>query len=329
MSATVKWFLKKVMNLEKGQGWNSSRKLIDYFHLVDEDLGDVIESADELIHEEKRQEESGSEQSEGKLYFLTAFGQDEDNQSTGLIRGGGGGGGGGSSSSSSSSKQHQQQQQTNSDVKVKKKKNRRNLNRRGDLLRALNMAWQKERNNGRATIRKTVLPVSCPVCFKVLSNAYNLKVNPRTNERMKWMLQLNNVTKPFQFNLNYMQVHMSIHDGLNHQCSICGHTSKSRDALRKHLAYRHLIGQSGPVINQIQIHQTPNWNDFIVARSDHVCPVRDAPWTKPTIRCWVLGPPKMLTKPVSRPKTPITTKYCMRKTIIKSFDFQSTCAQFT
>ena len=40
---------------------------------------------------------------------------------------------------------------------------------------------------------------------------------------------------------------MSIHDGLNHQCSICGHTSKSRDALRKHLAYRHLIGQSGPV----------------------------------------------------------------------------------
>lgn len=52
---------------------------------------------------------------------------------------------------------------------------------------------------------------------QVLSNAYNLKV------------------------------HMSIHDGLNHQCSICGHTSKSRDALRKHLAYRHLIGQSGPV----------------------------------------------------------------------------------
>lgn len=40
---------------------------------------------------------------------------------------------------------------------------------------------------------------------------------------------------------------MSIHDGLNHQCSICGHTSKSRDALRKHLAYRHLIGMSGPV----------------------------------------------------------------------------------
>lgn len=40
---------------------------------------------------------------------------------------------------------------------------------------------------------------------------------------------------------------MSIHDGLNHQCSVCGHTSKSRDALRKHLAYRHLIGMSGPV----------------------------------------------------------------------------------
>ena len=48
---------------------------------------------------------------------------------------------------------------------------------------------------------------------------------------------------------------MSIHDGLNHQCSVCGHTSKSRDALRKHLAYRHLIGMSGPVRPRMPAHK--------------------------------------------------------------------------
>lgn len=62
-------------------------------------------------------------------------------------------------------------------------------------------------------------------------------------------LRFNRITSlPHIYDLNLVpKVHMSIHDGLNHQCSVCGHTSKSRDALRKHLAYRHLIGMSGPV----------------------------------------------------------------------------------
>lgn len=140
---------------------------------------------------------SGSERSEGKLYFLTSLGQHEEMKDEDIKK------------SSDTAKQI---------------KNRRR--KRGDLIRAINAAWNCGRggmkecttNNGqRSSIRKTLLPVSCPICFKVLSNAYNLKV------------------------------HMSIHDGLKHQCSICGHTSKSRDALRKHLAYRHLIGMSGPV----------------------------------------------------------------------------------
>lgn len=92
---------------------------------------------------------SGSEQSEGKLYFLTTLGQHEE-------------------------------MKDRSDDKSQQVKNRRR--KRGDIMRALGAAWnksEKERaNNGnqRSTIRKTLLPVSCPVCFKVLSNAYNLKV---------------------------------------------------------------------------------------------------------------------------------------------------------
>ena len=168
--------------------------LIDLYRLIMDWLDEGSDGNDSEDHLERCDDSnlSGSEQSEGKLYFLTSLGQHEE--------GGGGGGGDGGD-----------------DKPVEEKKKVRRRRNRGDLLRALSVAWDKERGNGRSTIRKTLLPVSCPVCFKVLSNAYNLKV------------------------------HMSIHDGLNHQCSICGHTSKSRDALRKHLAYRHLIGQSGPV----------------------------------------------------------------------------------
>jgi hypothetical protein len=127
---------------------------------------------------------------------------------------------------------------------AKQIKNRRR--KRGDLIRALSAAWNCGRggmkecasNGQRSAIRKTLLPVSCPVCFKVLSNAYNLKV-------CKGFCSLTEIM--FKFLNDFTQVHMSIHDGLKHQCSICGHTSKSRDALRKHLAYRHLIGMSGPV----------------------------------------------------------------------------------
>jgi len=160
--------------------------------VVDEDEGSDGNDSEDHLERCDDSNLSGSEQSEGKLYFLTSLGQHEE------------GGGGGTEGDKG-------------DKPVEDKKKVRRRRNRGDLLWARSVAWDKERSNGRSTIRKTLLPVSCPVCFKVLSNAYNLKV------------------------------HMSIHDGLNHQCSICGHTSKSRDALRKHLAYRHLIGQSGPV----------------------------------------------------------------------------------
>ncbi len=128
---------------------------------------------------------------------------------------------------------------------VKQIKNRRR--KRGDLIRALSAAWNCGRsgiqecasNGQRSSIRKTLLPVSCPVCFKVLSNAYNLKVFQNLCSKLRISLIFLKTV--------FTQVHMSIHDGLKHQCSICGHTSKSRDALRKHLAYRHLIGMSGPV----------------------------------------------------------------------------------
>lgn len=49
----------------------------------------------------------------------------------------------------------------------------------------------------------------CSICNKVLSNQYNLRV------------------------------HMDTHAGRRHACRACGHVSRSRDALRKHVAYRH------------------------------------------------------------------------------------------
>ncbi|KPJ17976.1 Protein tramtrack, alpha isoform [Papilio machaon] len=49
----------------------------------------------------------------------------------------------------------------------------------------------------------------CGVCNKRLSNQYNLRV------------------------------HMETHAGRRHACRACSHVSRSRDALRKHVAYRH------------------------------------------------------------------------------------------
>lgn len=49
----------------------------------------------------------------------------------------------------------------------------------------------------------------CTVCNKRLSNQYNLRV------------------------------HMETHAGRRHACRACSHVSRSRDALRKHVAYRH------------------------------------------------------------------------------------------
>ncbi|XP_045503855.1 zinc finger and BTB domain-containing protein 14-like isoform X1 [Colias croceus] len=49
----------------------------------------------------------------------------------------------------------------------------------------------------------------CTICNKRLSNQYNLRV------------------------------HMETHAGRRHACRACDHVSRSRDALRKHVAYRH------------------------------------------------------------------------------------------
>ncbi|XP_034835813.1 protein abrupt-like isoform X2 [Maniola hyperantus] len=53
----------------------------------------------------------------------------------------------------------------------------------------------------------------CTICNKRLSNQYNLRV------------------------------HMETHAGRRHACRACSHVSRSRDALRKHVAYRHAATQ--------------------------------------------------------------------------------------
>lgn len=49
----------------------------------------------------------------------------------------------------------------------------------------------------------------CFICGKYLSNQYNLRV------------------------------HMETHEDGYHACTSCPHVSRSRDALRKHISYRH------------------------------------------------------------------------------------------
>nr|XP_021199778.2 longitudinals lacking protein, isoforms H/M/V isoform X1 [Helicoverpa armigera] len=56
----------------------------------------------------------------------------------------------------------------------------------------------------------------CTICNKRLSNQYNLRV------------------------------HMETHAGRRHACRACSHVSRSRDALRKHVAYRHAPPQHRP-----------------------------------------------------------------------------------
>ena len=55
----------------------------------------------------------------------------------------------------------------------------------------------------------TKLFATCLVCGKQLSNQYNLRV------------------------------HMETHQNVNYACGVCSHISRSRDALRKHVSYRH------------------------------------------------------------------------------------------
>lgn len=52
---------------------------------------------------------------------------------------------------------------------------------------------------------------TCPVCKKQLSNQYNLRV------------------------------HLETHQNVQYSCNVCSHVSRSRDALRKHVSYRHPI----------------------------------------------------------------------------------------
>lgn len=56
--------------------------------------------------------------------------------------------------------------------------------------------------------------VTCLICGKQLSNQYNLRV------------------------------HMETHSNSSYSCTACSHVSRSRDALRKHVSYRHPVASS-------------------------------------------------------------------------------------
>ncbi|CAL1685684.1 unnamed protein product [Lasius platythorax] len=56
--------------------------------------------------------------------------------------------------------------------------------------------------------------VTCFICGKQLSNQYNLRV------------------------------HMETHSNSSYSCTSCSHVSRSRDALRKHVSYRHPVASS-------------------------------------------------------------------------------------
>ena len=58
---------------------------------------------------------------------------------------------------------------------------------------------------------RRMLPVKCPECSKLISNAYNLRV------------------------------HMDLHKHLTYICSICSTPTRSRDTLRKHITNIHKV----------------------------------------------------------------------------------------
>ncbi|GLH10751.1 Protein bric-a-brac 2 [Gryllus bimaculatus] len=64
-------------------------------------------------------------------------------------------------------------------------------------------------NKLSTTTHSSKLFATCIVCGKQLSNQYNLRV------------------------------HMETHQNVNYACRVCNHVSRSRDALRKHVSYRH------------------------------------------------------------------------------------------
>lgn len=84
------------------------------------------------------------------------------------------------------------------------------------MYQLLNYVWfigpvvqgsQSDNNKSRTPVSK--LYTMCFICGKQLSNHYNLRV------------------------------HMETHQNAQYACSVCSHVSRSRDALRKHVSYRH------------------------------------------------------------------------------------------
>lgn len=69
-------------------------------------------------------------------------------------------------------------------------------------------------SGGRTSQTYNKSSVTCVICGKQLSNQYNLRV------------------------------HMETHSNSSYSCTACPHVSRSRDALRKHVSYRHPVAPS-------------------------------------------------------------------------------------
>lgn len=67
---------------------------------------------------------------------------------------------------------------------------------------------------GRSSQSCNKTSVTCLICGKQLSNQYNLRV------------------------------HMETHSNSSYSCAACSHVSRSRDALRKHVSYRHPVNSA-------------------------------------------------------------------------------------
>lgn len=65
--------------------------------------------------------------------------------------------------------------------------------------------------SGKSSQNYNKSSVTCLICGKQLSNQYNLRV------------------------------HMETHSNSSYSCTACSHVSRSRDALRKHVSYRHPV----------------------------------------------------------------------------------------
>ena len=69
-------------------------------------------------------------------------------------------------------------------------------------------------SSGRSSTSCNKTSVTCLICGKQLSNQYNLRV------------------------------HMETHSNSSYSCAACSHVSRSRDALRKHVSYRHPVNSA-------------------------------------------------------------------------------------